>query len=75
MNQIFDNLERDGAETTRLTIDASQDQDIINKAADSMIKSDCHIYYTIYKGGNHRYTWLHAYDMLPAMEWIFAQSK
>ena len=31
--------------------------------------------YTFYKNGNHRYTWQHAYDMKPAMEWLFKQKR
>ena len=74
MKQIFGNIEKIGASVTRLSIDASQNQTQVNEAVASMIRPDCHLYYTLYVGGSHRYTWQHAYDMLPAMQWIFSQS-
>lgn len=75
MAEILGNLEKDGARVERQTLDAGQNQKTVNEAAASLIRPDSHIYYTLYKGGSHRYTWQHAYDMLPAMEWIFQQRK
>ena len=75
MAEILGNLENAGAKIIRQTIDASGEQSKINEQVSSIIQPDCHIYYTLYTGGSHRYTWQHAYDMKPAMEWIFSQKN
>ena len=46
-----------------------------NEKNEKKSKNGYNIYYTVYKNGNHRYTWQHAYDMKPAMEWLFKQKK
>ena len=46
-----------------------------NERNEKKSKNGYNIYYTIYKNGNHRYTWQHAYDMKPAMEWLFKQKR
>ena len=46
-----------------------------NERNEKKSKNGYNIYYTVYKNGNHRYTWQHAYDMKPAMEWLFKQKK
>ena len=75
MTKILDGLENNGAKVLRQTLDAAAPQTEMDKLAMSMIEPGCHIYYTLYTGGSHRSTWQHAYDLLPAMEWIFAQHK
>jgi len=46
-----------------------------NERNEKKSKNGNNIYYTVYKNGNHRYTWQHAYDMKPAMEWLFKQKR
>ncbi|MBQ1615323.1 MAG: hypothetical protein IIT82_06315 [Selenomonas sp.] len=75
MTKILNGLEQNGAKVLRQTLDLTAPQTEINKQAANMIVPDCHIYYTLYNGGSHRSTWQHAYDLQPAMEWIFAQHK
>ena len=75
MAEILGNLENEGAKVLRQTLDAADEQDKINAQVSSIIQPDCHIYYTLYTGGSHRYTWQHAYDMTPAMKWIFSCYK
>ena len=75
MTEISDYLEKNGAKVQRMTVDAEQNQDEVNKEVQSKIKEGYNIYYTVYKNGNHRYTWQHAYDMKPAMEWLFRQKR
>ena len=75
MAEILGNLENDGAKVIRQNLDAANDSEFITTKISEMIQPDCHIYYTLYKGGSHRYTWQHAYDMLPALEWIFSNVK
>ena len=58
-----------------MTVDAEQNQDEVNKEVQSKIENGYNIYYTVYKNGNHRYTWQHAYNMKPAMEWLFKQKR
>ena len=74
MAEILGNLEIEGIKVIRQTIDASQPQPEINSQVAALQKDDCHVYYTLYKGGSHRYTWQHAYDMMPALDWIFSHS-
>ena len=75
MAEILGDLETRGATVTRLTLDTEQAQTALNERVQAMINDDCHIYYTIYSGGSHRSTWQHAYDMVPALEWLFLQHK
>ena len=46
-----------------------------NERNEKKSKNGNNIYYTVYKNGNHRYTWQHAYNMKPAMEWLFKQKR
>ena len=46
-----------------------------NERNEKKSKNGYNIYYTVYKNGNHRYTWQHAYDMKPAIEWLFKQKR
>ena len=75
LTEISDYLEKNGAKVQRMTIDAEKNQNEINKEVQSKISSQYNIYYTVYKNGNHRYTWQHAYYMKPAMEWLFRQKR
>lgn len=75
MIKILDGLEQNGATVLRQTLDSTTPQAEMNQQAAALITPDCHIYYTLYNNGGHRSTWQHAYDLQPAMEWIFAQRK
>ena len=75
LTEISDYLEKNGAKVQRMTVDAEQNQDEVNKEVQSKIENGYNIYYTVYKNGNHRYTWQHAYNMKPAMEWLFKQKR
>ena len=75
MTKILDGLENNGAKVLRQTLDSTASHAEMNQQAAALIVPDCHIYYTLYNNGGHRSTWQHAYDLLPAMEWIFAQHK
>lgn len=75
MTKILDGLEQSGAKVLRQTLNSTDPQTEINQQAAALIVPDCHIYYTLYNKGGHRSTWQHAYDLLPAMEWIFVQHK
>ena len=75
LTEISDYLEKNGAKVQRMTVDAEQNQDEVNKEVQSKIENGYNIYYTVYKNGNHRYTWQKAYNMKPAMEWLFRQKR
>lgn len=75
LNAIVENLEKKGACVRRITVDAQEPQETVNSQIKGIIVPKCNIYHTVYKGGNHRYTWQYAYKMLPAMEWIFSKKK
>lgn len=74
MTEILGNLEKAGTKVDRQTLDADVPAAQLQAGAASLIEPDCNHYLTIYKGGSHRYTWLYAYTMKPALEWIFSQS-
>lgn len=77
INEITENLSSKGAVTQKMTMDAAQPEQTSVKQLKEAINPKYNIYYTIYKGGNHRYTWQYAYNksMEPAMEWIFSKSR
>lgn len=75
LKEIFGSLEKEGSFVKYLTMDLSLPADDINNAITALIEPNCHLYYTNYTNGTHRSTWQHAYDMYPALEWIFAQQK
>ena len=49
----------------------------INKQVKTMIKSNpnANIYYTVFAGGNHMYTWSFAYNIDEIRDWLFKQKK
>ena len=76
MDEILGNLEKNGACVKRITLDVeNQSKELINQSVKNMIEPNCHIYYTIYKGGSHRSTWQHAYSIRSVMEWVFSNKK
>ena len=40
-----------------------------------MLAAGCNINYTVFKNGNHRYTWLYAYTIEGVRDWLFKQVK
>ena len=74
MNEMFSNFRAAGAVTVEAGIDTSP-VDKLSSRAQALLRPDCHLYYTIYPGGSHRSTWLYAYDMQSAMEWVFDQKR
>ena len=49
----------------------------LNKQVKSMIKANpkANINYTVFKGGNHMYTWSFAYNIDSIREWLFSKNK
>ncbi|KEA46377.1 hypothetical protein CR66_00500 [Campylobacter mucosalis] len=52
-----------------------EDKILANKKIDELINDDCHVYLTIFDGGSHRHTWLHAYELDSALKWVFTRTK
>lgn len=75
MDAILGDIEASGVRVLRQTISADRPEADINRDAASLIAPGCSIYQTIYEGGSHRSTWQHAYRMMPALTWLFAQKK
>ena len=76
MDAIFSGFEAAGANVVRDSWDAELlSPSDVHERINAMIKDDVHLYYTLYLGGNHRYTWQYAYKMWPAMEWVFSNHK
>jgi len=74
LSLIMKQIEATGTPVNRTSIDTTLPQTEINAAAESILAPNVHEYLVMYKGGSHRSTWQHAYDMTPAMEWVFAQT-
>ena len=47
----------------------------LNDKMEQLLRPNTHIYYTVFKGGNHMYTWSFAYSFDAIKEWLFAQAK
>lgn len=47
----------------------------LNDKIEQLLRPNTHIYYTVFKGGNHMYTWSFAYSFDAIKEWLFAQAK
>jgi predicted peptidase len=47
----------------------------LNAKMEQLLQPDTHIYYTVFKGGNHMYTWSFAYSYDAIREWLFSQAK
>lgn len=75
LKKMFDQFEEAGSAVARLTLDPDAPQSEQNRLAAALIRPDCHLYLTSYLGGTHRSTWQRAYDMMPAIEWLFAQKR
>ena len=47
----------------------------LNKQVKDMIKKNANINYTVFKGGNHMYTWSFAYNIDAIREWLFSKKN
>lgn len=79
MNSAVERWESLGAQTARNATfwDSKASVTELNKQVKSMIKSNpkANINYTVFKDGNHMYTWSFAYNIDSIREWMFSKKK
>ncbi|BCX79915.1 hypothetical protein [Campylobacter sp. 19-13652] len=68
MDELTSKLTQIGRCVKRLEIDAKSAD--LNARVASLFSPDCDVYYLIFKGGDHRYTWQYGYDITPALIWL-----
>ncbi|MDC7241755.1 MAG: alpha/beta hydrolase-fold protein [Spirochaetales bacterium] len=75
MEAITAELEKYGATVTKDGWDAQSDLALQEEHIAAMQESGTSIYYTVFEGGSHQYTWQYAYYLEGIREWLFAQHK
>ena len=79
MNSAVERWESLGSTITRNTEcwDSKATVENLNKQVKNMIKinPNANINYTVFKGGNHMYTWSFAYNIDAIREWLFSKKK
>ena len=64
-----------GATLTKGTWDAQSDLSLQEEHIAEMLTQDTSIYYTVFEGGTHQYTWQYAYYLEGVRDWLFSQHK
>ena len=75
MDAITETLKKLGATVSKASWSAEASAPELSKMVADMLSSDCSVDYTVFKGGNHRYTWQYTYSIAAVRDWLFAQAK
>lgn len=75
MDSITEALKKQGATVSKATWSAEASKDVLANDVSKMLASNCSINYTVFKGGNHMYTWKYAYTIEGVRDWLFKQVK
>ena len=79
MNSAVERWKSLGSNTAQNTDfwDSKASVENLNKQVKNMIKKNpnANINYTVFKGGNHMYTWSFAYNIDAIREWLFSKKK
>lgn len=75
MDAITQTLEKQGATVSKATWSAESSASEFTKDVSDMLAKGCNINYTVFKNGNHRYTWQYAYTIEGVRDWLFKQVK
>ncbi|VBB05723.1 alpha/beta hydrolase fold [Lucifera butyrica] len=75
MNAITKVLETQGATVSKAIWSAEASPLELAKNVKDMLEKGCNVNYTVFKNGNHRYTWQYAYTIDGIRDWLFAQVK
>jgi len=75
MDAITEALEKQGATVCKAIWSAESSQAEFTKNVNDMLAEDCNIKYTVFKNGNHRYTWQYAYTIEGVRDWLFTNVK
>ncbi len=75
MDAITAVLKEHGASVANATWDAEADAQTLAKEVKAMLSRNARVNYTLFKGGDHRYTWQYAYSIPGIRDWLFEQHK
>ncbi len=75
MDAITDALKKQGATVSKATWSAESSAAEFATAVSNMLAAGSNINYTVFKNGNHRYTWQYAYTIEGVRDWLFKQVK
>jgi predicted peptidase len=75
MDAITATLKGLGSTVHQATWNAEAGASELGANVKSMIAAGTTINYTVFKGGNHGYTWKYAYSIEGVRDWLFAQKK
>ncbi len=75
MDAITEALKKQGATVSKATWSAQSSTAEFATDVSNMLAKDCNINYTVFKNGNHRYTWQYAYTIEGVRDWLFKQVK
>jgi len=72
---ILEVLKPLGATVAQATWSAEASHQEIQRNVEALAASGTSIHYTVYQGGDHRYTWQYAYGMEGIRDWLFGQAR
>lgn len=75
MDAITEALKKQGATVSKAAWSAESSSAEFAANVSSMLAGGSNIYYTVFKGGSHRYTWQYAYTIEGVRDWLFKQVK
>ncbi|AIF49854.1 alpha/beta hydrolase-fold protein [Pelosinus sp. UFO1] len=75
MDSITEALKKQGATVSKATWSAESSAAEFATDVSNMLAAGSNIYYTVFKNGNHRYTWQYAYTIEGVRDWLFKQVK
>ncbi len=76
MDAITEALKKQGATvSSKATWNAEASAAELSTDVSKMLAAGCNINYTVFKNGNHRYTWQYAYTIEGVRDWLFKQVK
>ncbi len=75
MDAITKVLSQHGATIAKATWNAEAGPVVLAKDVKAMRQQNASVNYTLFAGGNHRYTWQYAYSIDGIRDWLFEQHK
>ncbi len=75
MDAITAVLQKNGATIAKAQWDAQADRKTLQGDVEAMLGQNASVNYTVFKGGDHRYTWQYAYSIPGIRDWLFQQHK
>lgn len=75
MDAITAAFQQQGATVSKAIWSAEASPSELAKDVSSMLAAGCNVNYTVFKNGNHGYTWQYAYTIEGVRDWLFKQVK